>query len=165
MKNRAFIQSGFTLFELVVVLAIISVMMMVIIPYARRSNESLQLKEDCLNVTELIKYALDLATHTKRTTKIVINPQDNSYWLEIVPDTMGNKNCEPLDNFLCNPRYFNKNARLTDITGFDTESNKHYIVFDPAKQWPDASFSLSVRDLIETIKINGRQVELEESAI
>ena len=164
MKNRAFIQIGFTLFELIVVLAIISSMMMVIIPYARRSNDNLQLKEDCLNVTELIRYALDLTMHTKKTTKVGINPQDNSYWLEIAPDTES-KNYKPIDNFLCNARYFNKNVHLKDIAGFDTEGNNRYIVFDPSKQWPDASFSLLVGDSIETIKINGRQVELEESAI
>jgi len=164
MENRAFIQIGFTLFELIVVLAIISSMMMVIVPYARRSNDSLQLKEDCLNMTELIKYALDSAMQTKKTTKIVINPQDNSYWLEMSPD-VESKNYQPIDTFLSDARYFSKNVLLTDVTGFDTENNKHYIIFDPSKQWPDASFSLSAGDSTETIKINGRQVEIEESAI
>ena len=66
--------NGFTLFELIVVLAIISAMVTVIVPFASRSNDSLQIREQSRDVAQTIRYAIDLAQNSCRPVKFVINP-------------------------------------------------------------------------------------------
>lgn len=155
---------GFTLFELIVVLAIIAAMITVAIPYASRSNESLRIKQECLNVAQAIEYASDLAVNIRRPTRIVINPNNKSYWLEIAAGT-NNHDYKPLEDFQGSVRYFGKSIYITDTSGFSIDGNTYYLIFDPARPWPNASISLSNKDAIKTIIIRGNHVEIEESSI
>lgn len=156
--------NAFTLFELIVVLAIISTMVTVILPYATRSNESLRIKQECLNIAEAVKYAIDLATDTKRPTRIVINRKSRSYLLEIA-DREKNQGFRPVEDFQGAIRYLGQTIHIIDVQGFNFEASDSYLIFDPAKQWPNASVSLAISDAAWTIKIRGKQVEIEQSAI
>ena len=156
--------SGFTLFELIIVLAIIAAMVAVIVPHATRSNDSLKIKQECLSMGEAIKYLTDLAVESKRPTRIVIDPQNNSYILEISTD-ISRRDFKPLEGFGGDVRSLGESVKLTDFDGFDMEGSNQYLLFDPARPWPNASISISAGNEINTIKISGRQVEIEESEI
>lgn len=164
MKNRALRLHGFTLFELIVVLVIIAAMATVVVPYATRSNEGLKMKQECLNIAETVKYAIDFAMDTKRPTRIVINPKNNSYLLEITTG-INNQDYKPVEDFQGAVHYFGRYIHIIDMTGFSIDGNGHYLIFDPAKPWPNASICLSTSDVIKTIKIRGKEVEIDDSAI
>lgn len=160
--NRTSRLLGFTLFELIFVLLIIAAMVTVVVPYATRSNESLKIKQECLDMVETIKYAVDLAMDTKRPTRIVINPKNNSYLLEIAT-RINNQNYKPIEGLRV--RYFGRSIDVIDTTGFTVDGDDCYLIFDPARPWPNANISLSTDDTIKTIKITGKQIEIEDSTI
>ena len=162
--NRNASCSAFTLFELMIVLVIIATMVTVVIPYATRSNEALRTTQECLSLADAIKYIADMAIDTKLPTRILLNPESNSYMLEIASGT-DNRDYEPLESFGNATRYLNKGIRITDVTGFSYEGSNYCLVFEPTRLWPNASISLSTKDEIKTIIIRGKRVEIEESTI
>jgi prepilin-type N-terminal cleavage/methylation domain-containing protein len=155
---------AFTLFELIVVMVIIAAMVTVVAPYATRSNEALKITQECLSLAEAVNYIADLAMDTKRPTRILIDPENNSYMLEMATG-INNQDYEPIEALGYAMRYFSRNIRIIDITGFGVEGNDHCLVFEPARPWPNASISLSTSDEIKTITIRGKRVEVEDSAI
>lgn len=164
MKDRTLRLRGFTLFELIVVLMIIAVMATVVVPYATRSNEDLKIKQECLNVAETVKYAIYLAMDTRRPTRIVIYPKNNSILLEIATG-INNQDFKPVEDFQGAVHFFGRSVHIMDMTGFSVDGNSHYLIFEPARPWPHASICLSTSDAIRTIKIRGKQVEIDDSAI
>jgi len=160
-KNRASMAHGFTLLELVIVLLIISAMITVIVPYATRSNENLKIQQECLNIVEAVKYAINLATDTKRPTKLVIDPKNNSYLLETATQ-INSQSYKPIEDSV---RYLSQSIYIMDMTGFDIEGKNRCLIFDPTGPWPTASISLATSDAIKTIQIRGKHVETEESSI
>lgn len=156
--------SAFTLFELMIVLVIIASMVAIVVPYATRSNEALRTTQECLSLADAIRYMADLAVDTKRSTRILLDPQSNSYLLEIASGT-DNRDYEPMEAFGNAIYYFSQNIRITDVAGLSFEGNNYCLVFEPTRPWPEASISLSTRDEIKTIVIRGRRVQIEESTI
>jgi len=155
---------AFTLFELMVVLAIIAAMVTIVVPYATRSNEALKITQECLSLAESVRYIADLAMHTKRPTRMLIDPRNKSYLLEIATG-ISNQDFMPVDAIGDAIHYFGQNIRIIDITGFSVEKNVHCIVFEPTKLWPNASITLSVGDEVKKITIRSRRVEIEDSTI
>jgi prepilin-type N-terminal cleavage/methylation domain-containing protein len=155
---------GFTLLELMIVLVIIAAMVTVAVPYASRSNKSLKMKQESLSMAEAIKYAADLAMDTKKPTRIVINLKTNTYLLEIAAG-INNQSFKPIEGFGGNIRYLGQSVHIIDMTGFSIEGKEHGLVFEPTRPWPNATISLSSDDAIKTIKIRGKQVEIEDSTI
>jgi prepilin-type N-terminal cleavage/methylation domain-containing protein len=162
IKNNLSMTAGFTLFELVVVMAVISVMIMVAVPYASKSNDGLKLKQEGLNIAEAIKYAIDLAINSGKSVRITIDTKNKEYLLEAAS---AENTYRPLDGFLGAACYISQTTRIVDMTGFETDGSNQYLVFAPAKQWPQAEFSLSAGDIVETIRIKGKKIEVEESTI
>jgi len=154
--------NGFTLFELIVVLAIISAMVTVIVPFASRSNDSLRIREQSRDVAQTIRYAIDLAQNSCRPVKFVINTKNKSYYLE---QTGSNEGYELIEAFLGSIRYINKKIHIFDIEGFGLNGEEFFLVFDPRKPWPKAQLSLSTKDLMETVRINAKSVQIEETGI
>ncbi|MBN1186544.1 MAG: type II secretion system protein [Bacteroidales bacterium] len=151
---------GFTLVELMVVLTIMATMVAIIMPYATRSNESLSIKQEALNLELAIKYVIDLAIDMKRPTRIVLNRKINNFAIEMATDTYSN-NFQPIDKSGdIGNHYFNQNIQVSDIEGFSMEGSNYYLIFDPAKFWPSGSVSLSIDNLIYTINIKGKIVEI-----
>lgn len=155
---------GFTLIELMIVLVIIAAMVTVTVPYATRSNKSLKMKQECLSMAETIKYAADLAMDTKKSTRIVINPKTNTYLLEIAAG-INNQSFKPIEGFGGSIRYLGQSVHIIDMTGFSIEGKERCLVFEPSRPWPNATISLSSDNAIKTIKIKGKQVEIEDSTI
>lgn len=156
--------SAFTLFELMIVLVIIATMVTVVVPYATRSNEALRTTQECLSLADAIRYMTDLAVDMNRSTRILINPQSNSYLLEIASGA-DNRDYEPIEDFGNAICYFSQDIRITGVLGFSFEGSNYCLVFEPTRPWPDASISLSTRDEIKTIIIRGKRVQIEESTI
>ncbi len=155
---------AFTLFELMVVLAIIAAMVTVAVPYATRSNEAMKVRQECLSLAESVRYIADLAVDTKRSTRILVEPGSNSYSLEIA-NGPGVQDYEPALVSGDVRRYLSRNIRIMDITGFSVGGDGHYLLFEPARPWPNASISLSAGDVIKTIVIAGKRVEIQDSTI
>ncbi len=164
MRNNILPFCGFTLIELIAVIMIMSVMVAVAVPYATRSNKNQELKEECLNIVTLIKYAINLAIDNNKPTRIGIDIKNNSYLLEQAIDR-GGQNYAPVDDFYGQEYHFNKSVRINEMEGFDTDGNICYLIFDPGKPWPIARFSISIDALKRMIQIKGKQIELENSAI
>lgn len=156
--------SGFTFIELMVVLMIIATMMTIALPYASRSSNSLQVKQDSLNIAEAAKYISDLAMDTKKPTRMVINPKTNSFILEVTTD-ISNQDFKSLMDFGSSPHYLGQNVQIINIEGFVVEGDISCLIFDPTKPLPTGSISLSTNDSIKTINIKGKQIEIEESTI
>jgi prepilin-type N-terminal cleavage/methylation domain-containing protein len=153
---------GFTLVELIIVMAVISAMITVITPYATRSNNSLKLKEQCRNLAETTKYALNFAQVVYKPTRLVIDTKTKSYQVEIMAE---NGTYEPLQTFAGTTQYMASTISIGDLDGFEMGKDSSYLIFDPEKPWPSANISLLDNDSTATIKIQGKQVDLEEQNI
>jgi prepilin-type N-terminal cleavage/methylation domain-containing protein len=155
-------QKGFTLFELVVVLAIISAMVAVVLPFCKRSNDGLKIKQSASSIAQVLRYGIDLAEKRKRTIKFIYNDKYKSYRLEIED---GENSFEPVSDFTGTETFLNKNIDLFDIEGFEQTGQEYFLVLDPTKAWSDAWISFSTEDWIVTIKVNSKYVEIEEESI
>ncbi len=155
---------AFTLIELIVVLVIIAAMMTVVVPYATRSNENLEITHDCLSLVEALRFAADLAIESKKPTRIVVDTNRNVYLLEIV----GNFDSQVFVPVEYLGSIFNRlgsKTRIVNIEGFSMEENNYYLLFEPARPWPDANITVSNADITKTIIISGKNVRIEESTI
>ena len=148
--------------ELIIVMAIISAMITVIAPYATRSNNDLKLKEQCRNLAETTKYALNFAQVVYKPTRLVIDTKTKSYHVEMMAD---NGTYEPLQTFAGSTQYIASTIAIGGLDGFETDKDKDYLIFDPERPWPYANISLLDNDSTATIKIQGKQVDIEEQNI
>ena len=162
MRSTSLNLNAFTLIELVVVLTIISAMVAVILPFCKRSNDSLKIRQDSSNVAQVIRYAFDLAEKRNKAVKFIFNEKYKSYRLQIEDSQ---NSFEPVENFTGTEKFLDKNIHLFDIEGFEQAGQEYSIVFDPRKPWPDAWISLSTNDLTETIRVKAKYVEIEEESI
>lgn len=147
-----------------VVLVIIAAMVTVVLPYATRSNEALKITQESLSLAEALRYAIDLASDTKRPTRITIDCENNCYFLEIASG-ISNRDFKPIEDIGSAVHCFCSEARIIDITGFSVEGSDHCLTFEPARPWPNASVSFSTGEQIKTVTIRGRRVEIENSTI
>jgi len=157
-------RAAFTLFELVIVLAIIAAMVTVAVPYATRSNKTFKIENQCMSLAESVEYIADLAIETKRPTRLLIDPATNEYSLEIASEP----GVEDYESVLISGgtrHYLSRDIRIMDLTGFGIDAGSYYLLFDPSRPWPRASISLSSADVNKTIVIAGKRVEVEDSAL
>ena len=161
-KETIKIHAGFTLIELVIVLAIISAMVAVVLPFSKRSNDGLKIKQHSSNIAQTIRYAVDLAQKNNRAVKFVFNGKNRSYYLEIED---GENNFRQLEDFAGKERFLDEHIHLFDIEGFEQAGPEFFIIFDPQKPWPSAWISLATNDLTVTIRIKSKYVEVEENSI
>lgn len=155
---------GFTLLELIVVLVIISAMITVILPYATRSNQGLRLEQDCLSMTEAVKYAMNLTVDTGRPTRLVLDVKNQSYSVEIASE-INSLNFQPTQDIYGTEGYLGPDISILDVDGLDAGAGGYTLRFDSAGQWPRASVSLAAGNEVTIIRIDGRRVEIEKSAI
>ena len=155
-------KSAFTLIELVIVLAIISAMVAVVMPFAKRSNDGLKIKQHSSSIAQAIRYAIDLAQKRNRAVKFIFNEKYRSYRLQIEDSE---NSFEPVEDFTGTERFMDENIHLFDIEGFEQTGQEYYLIFDPKRAWPDAWISFSTNDLTVTIRIKSKYVEIEEESI
>ena len=155
---------GFTLLELIVVLVIISTMITVILPYATRSNQGLKMEQECLNIAEAVKYAMNLAVDSGRPTRLVLDLKNQSYSVEIASE-INSLDFQPAQDIYGTARYLGPDINIMDVDGFDVGGGGYTLRFDSAGLGPHASVSLVAGNQITTIRIDGRRVEIEDSTI
>ncbi len=159
-KNK--LLSAFTLFELIIVLTIISAMALVVVPYTTNSNDHLKLKQNSLDIAETIKYAIDLATNTQKVTRFILNTKHRTYHLEIAsqPGTF-----EPINTFSGLHRTISDNIYIYDLDGFAIDQFGYYLQFDPATEWPNAEVTLATVKALQKITLRACDIQIEESSI
>lgn len=162
-KFRTPKSTGFTLFELIVVMTIIAVMVTVAVPYATRTNKDLKLKQQCLSLAQAVKYVAELAAHTHRPARIVVDEKNNRFLLEAATGADENtyRLIEDLEGGI---RHLGPDVRITDMTGFKADKNGLCLVFEPSRPWPAASITLMSEDTVKTITITGRKVEISDDS-
>lgn len=163
-SDRTTGRSGFTLLELMVVLVIISAMIAVVLPYATRSNRGLRLEQECLSMAEAVKYAMNLAVDAGRPTRLVLDTKNQSYSIEI-GSAMNRLDFQAVEDIYGTERYLGTDVHIQDVEGFGVGGGGYTLCFDPAWGWPRASVSLAAGNEMTTIRIDGRRVEIEKSAI
>jgi len=154
--------AGFTLFELIVVLAVISAIVGVILPYATKSNVVLNIRQDALNIADTFRYGIDLAQSRNSKVKISINRIGRGYQLLLENE---NGQYEPIEGYFGTGRRFNKDIFVANVEGLANEADGWGLVIDPGEAFPEASFELRSKDIIVKIIINGRKVAIEETSI
>jgi prepilin-type N-terminal cleavage/methylation domain-containing protein len=153
-KNRS---AAFTLIEMIIVMAIISAMMTVVIPYAANSRRAAQLKLTAIDLAQTIDYAINHAIHNKIPTRILIDTKTPAFSIEtatstdpLIFDTA--TRITPATTVLPNP------LRFADFDGLIHTNNNWQIVFNPAEPWPDASITLASDNAEININIRGKYV-------
>lgn len=164
LHDRKSKRNAFTLFELMVVLVIIAAMVTVVLPYATRSNEAMNLTQESLNLADSLRYMIETASDSQRPTRITIDSRNNCYVMEIASG-ISNRDFKPVEGIGNAMHYFGSELRILNITGFTTDGSDYHLTFEPARPWPNASISFSSGELIKTVTIRGKRVEIEDSTI
>jgi hypothetical protein len=139
-------------------------MMTVILPYATRSNEGLRMEQECLNIAQAAEYAMSLSADTRRSTRLVLDPREQSYSVEIASE-FNSRQFRPTEDAYGAVRYLGRDVHIMDVSGFDIEGKGYFLLFDPAGVWPQGIISLGAGNTLRTIKINVKRVEIEDSTI
>ena len=148
--------TGFTLFELIVVLGIISTMLLIVLPFCKRSNTNLELKQTGNNIAQILRYAIDLAERRNKRVKFVYLRALNSYRLDVFTDE---GHFEPTNNFTGRDKYISNNVELYDMEGFDQDKDAYFIEFNPKKKFLKRKISFCSNDLIFEIKIDAKYIQ------
>ena len=164
MKSKRYKTSvnGFTFAELLVVLAIIAVLTAVTVPYATRYGKNLKLEQESLNLATAVNYLVDLAKRSQRVTRLVLIPNQSSYAMKIA-SIEDSRRFEPVVGYLGRPYLLGSGFRFDNITGFTCDADLYYLLFDPARSWPKASFALVTKEGMKTIRIDGMKIEAIDS--
>jgi prepilin-type N-terminal cleavage/methylation domain-containing protein len=160
--RKAVYKSAFTFVELVVVLALISVMAAAVLPFCKRSNDALKLRQHSSSIAQALRYAIDLAEKRNKAVRFVFSEKYASYYLEIEESE---NSFRPVDDFTGAERFLDKIIFLFDIEGFEQSGQEYFLVFDPQRPWPEARITLSAGDLTETVRVKSKYVDIEEESI
>lgn len=160
-KNKAIV-TGFTFLELMVVLAIISTMVAVIMPFCKRSNNSVEIRQAGSSIAQTIRYAIDLAEKRKKAIKFIFNGKFKSYYLEMEDDY---NNFKPTNDFTGTSHFIGREITLFDIQGFEQSGQEYSIIFDPQRSWPNANMTISNNESFVTIEIRSKHVQMQEKNI
>jgi prepilin-type N-terminal cleavage/methylation domain-containing protein len=152
-------QPAFTLLEMLIVMCIIATMVALAVPYASRSNDGLAVTQLALNVKETINYAISTATDNARAIRIAFFLKDYYYRLEIAEDAEGT-DYKPLSGHLGGVSYYSENILDISSDQFQYDSNIAYLEFNPARNWPEATLTITSKDCQKQITINGKLVNL-----
>jgi Tfp pilus assembly protein FimT len=162
IRDNLILFTGFTLFELVVVLAIISAMIVVVMPFCKRSNDSLKVKQHSSSIAQTLRYACDLAEKRNKAVKFIFDEKRRSYHLQIQDSENSFK---PLDDFTGTEQFFDEGIQVFDAEGFEQAGSEYTLVFTPQSPWPNAWIKLSAKDIIMLIRIKSKDVDIQEESI
>jgi prepilin-type N-terminal cleavage/methylation domain-containing protein len=161
-KNNLLASAGFTLLELVIVLTIISIMIVVVLPLSKKSDDGAKIKQHCGNIAQSLRYAIDLSETNNKAVKFVIDTHNRSFYLRMEND---HNNFTTVGDFLSAEKHFDDSISLSDIEGFEQDGNCYYTVFNPQNTWPTGRLSFFIKNLTVTIRINSKNVNVENKSI
>jgi len=161
-RNNNVFSAGITFLELVVVLVIISVMVGIVLPFCQRSNNSLKIKQATNSIAQTLRYAIDLAQKQNRTVMFIFNEKYGSYYLKI---DKGDNSFKPVDDFTGTEKFIDENIHLYDYIGFEQAGSNYSLTFNPQNTWANALISFFAKDMIITIRIKSKIVDIEEKEI
>jgi len=151
--------TGFTLFELVIVLAIIAAMVTVIAPYASRSNESLELDNRTREIVETLKYAINLAEIDNQRIRFYLDTNRKSFYLETADE---DGHFPLISTSVGRERYLSSSCHLMDIEGFEMEGQCCYLEFDPMQSWPSGHFVIFGNEFQKKIEIQSKTISITD---
>ena len=150
-------RNGFSLTELLVVLAVMAALVGGAVPYAAKSRDSQELRQQTLNIATALRYLRDQAINTNRPTRFVLNQKERSYRLEVRSDD--GQRFVPAAGFWGQLIRLGGELSVTEMVGFEMDGSDEYLVFDPWRPWPAGEFTLAGPKQESTIKIEGLQIE------
>lgn len=132
---------GFTLVELLVVLAIIAIVAGVLAPYARGSSAAMRLQDAALTLATHVRYAEALAIQSEQTARLRIDTRRQGYSVEIAEDVARG-------TYVVAPGMGREFIPLPDGVVFVDAGGKSGIngdelVFDPDGDWSVGDLALS----------------------
>jgi len=126
--------SGFTLVELLVVLAIIAIVAGIVSPYAGGSLQGRQLRDTALTLAEHVKYAQALAVSQGRPARVYVDLQQQSYRVEIAKDFVGLE-FVPVPGPAGVPQTLPNGVRFGELEMTTRQGRADALVFAPTDQW------------------------------
>ena len=151
-------RNGFSLAELLVVLAIMAALVCGAVPYAAKSRDSQKLRQQSFDIAAALSYLRDQAINTNRPTRFVLNLKERSYRLEVHSDD--GQRFVPAAGFWGRLIRLGEDFSVTEMVGFEKDGSDEYLVFDPWRSWPAGEFTLAGPKQEITIKVEGIQIEL-----
>ncbi len=157
MRNH---DKGFTLAELLVVMAILAAGVVVIAPYATRRNHNQAMSDAVSDLVNSLRYAHSYATRVGKPTRLILECQDHAIRLEESSDMHG-RSFSPLEGVPGSKRGFDEQLYFTDIDGFEMLSEDAYALkFDPQQPWPHATLTIMSDEKAKKIVIQGKNIDV-----
>lgn len=142
---------GFTLAELVIVIAILAIMTSVTLPYAVNSHNSRNLKSISTQMAQFIGYGIALSETENIRHRVVINTRTNSYWLERFDPE--NNEFINIQQHLLAVKKIAEPIKMADFDGFVQNGENYFLEIDPQKNWPNAQITLIGKQQVQKIKV------------
>ena len=151
--------AGFTLIELVMVLAIVAAMAAVIAPYAGRSNTALRFTNHCLNIAEAFAYARELSHNGTCVAAVWIDPAAGTYRIE-VSRPQDNGRFDTLEGPAGRTNCVGPNIEILDVRGFELVGRRYLLSFEPSKESVSAAVELATADERAVVEIRNGHVQV-----
>ena len=152
--------TAFTFAELLVLLAILSVMATIALPYASHSNRQLQWQQEIANLKTSLALLIEQAKTTQRPTRLTIDPVEQSYQLQQTSNR-ADEDFEPLPGALGQKRLLEKHSSFDQLEGFQNDGQNKILLFDPSRPWPRAELTILTEQSIHHLLINGQTIEYQ----
>lgn len=137
---------------------------MVIAPYATRSNQGLSLEQECLNVAEAARFAMQYAADRHCPTRLVVDLKRRAYRVEIALDP-SRQVYQPIEKLQGLQHVLPPGVQIYGLDGFTPTGGDSYILFDPAANWPAADVSLLAGTTVKTVMIRGKRIDIAQESM
>ena len=153
--------AGFTLCELLIVLAIMTTALAFVVPHMTRSNSGLKTDDLCQDIASATNYAMDCAVRAAIPVRLIISPRSRYIRLEQAQDISGGMYAA-MAGTPGQPRFFDERVYITDMDGFDAlDSDRYALVFDPRKPWPKAEIAIASNHVARRVFIRGPLADIQ----
>ncbi|HPD32076.1 MAG TPA: type II secretion system protein [Phycisphaerae bacterium] len=149
---------GFTLVELLIVMALIAMVVVTAIPRSSRSDEHLNVESMVLNLRENARYAINLASDSGRPVRFVVCDTKRYYSIEIAADSQAEV-FAPVEGLL---RVYPEDVLTLQTNGFQDLGGKQCLIFSPRTDWPIAELTILGANCGKRLKIQGIYSEVED---
>ena len=153
---------GFTLYELVIVTAIISAAVSVCLPYATRSRVAEEVRQEASNIRETLIYGLRLAEGSGKNVRVVFDFKGGRYCLQVEDE--GDR-FEVSERFPRGWRNLSDGIKFVESGGMEVDGEFRFVEFSRDVEWPRGEVSVVSSEVSVDIIVEGRDVRIEEIGI